>query len=169
MIETKEKPMLFKTHNSMTEETRVKVVQLLNKILPSSIDLMLQGKQAHWNVKGPSFISLHELFDRIVEDCEDWVDEIAERAVMLGGSVDGTVEHVADKTQLDKYPASIISGKEHVKYLSAALGKFGGIVRNAIEEADRLGDPDTADLFTQISRAVDKYTWFVEAHAQSDS
>src|SRR5260370_507612 len=80
---------MFKTKNDIPEATRVKVVELLNARLADCIDLQTQIKQAHWNVKGPNFIALHELFDKINEEVEDYVDDIAERAAQLGGVAEG--------------------------------------------------------------------------------
>jgi starvation-inducible DNA-binding protein len=144
----------------------VEVVALLNQRLADSIDLQTQCKQAHWNVKGPAFIALHKLFDEINEDVEEYVDLIAERAVQLGGIAEGTARMVAARTTLLDYPATLSTGGEHVAALSDALAQFGRSVRVGIDEMDELGDADTADILTEISRGVDKWLWFVEAHQQ---
>jgi starvation-inducible DNA-binding protein len=156
------------TKNDLPQKVRSKVVAILGDRLADATDLMLQGKQAHWNVKGPNFIALHELFDKVVESAEEWVDLIAERIVQLGGQAEGTVQATAARTSLPEYPLTINSGKDHVEALSSALAALGKKVRSAIDKADKLGDKDTADLFTEISRDVDKYLWFVEAHNQSE-
>ncbi len=155
------------TKNDISLEVRTKVSTLLNARLADAIDLTLQGKQAHWNVKGPDFIALHELFDKLVETSEDWVDDIAERVVALGGTAEGTVGAVGKKTTLAAYPLELVDGSAHVDALSSALAKFGKNVRAAIHESGELGDADTADLFTGISREADKYLWFLEAHLQA--
>ena len=154
------------TKNDLPQKVRSKVVALLSDRLADATDLMLQGKQAHWNVKGPNFIALHELFDKVVESAEEWVDLIAERIVQLGGQAEGTVQATAARTSLPEYPLTIVSGKDHVDALSTALAALGKKVRSAIDKSDKLGDKDTADVFTEISRDVDKYLWFVEAHNQ---
>ena len=159
---------MFKTKNDLSESIRSKVVELLNARLADCIDLETQTKQAHWNVKGPNFIALHELFDKINDDVEDYVDEIAERAVQLGGMAEGTARMVAKRTSLAEYPAHAAEGRAHVEALSSALAAFGKVVRKAIHEANELGDLDTADLFTEVSRGVDKWLWFVEAHLQAE-
>jgi starvation-inducible DNA-binding protein len=143
------------------------MIDLLNQQLADVLDLGLQAKQAHWNVKGPHFIGLHELFDRIAEALEKFADDIAERAVELGGVAHGTVQVVAKRSRLAAYPLNIASGKEHVAALSGALARFGASVRAAIDTAGRAGDADTADLFTEASRGVDKLLWLIEAHAQA--
>jgi starvation-inducible DNA-binding protein len=157
---------MYRTKNDLPKKTREQVAKILNARLADSVDLMMQGKQAHWNVKGANFIALHELFDKIVEESEQWIDEIAERAVALGGTAHGTVRVAAKNSKLKEYPLAIASGAEHVDALSDALAAYGKAVRAAIDATDKLGDADTADLFTGISRVVDKYLWFVEAHAQ---
>lgn len=163
------KTTLHETKNDMPEKARVKVIELLNARLAEAIDLYLQTKQAHWNVKGPQFIALHELFDKVAEAVEDGVDEMAERAVMLGGTALGTVQVVAKESSLKPYPTDISKGTDHVEALSSALASYAKAVREAIETSDKLGDKDTADLFTGISRDIDKNLWFVEAHQQAKS
>ena len=159
---------MFKTRNDLPESTRVKAVELLNARLADCIDLQTQTKQAHWNVKGPNFIALHELFDKINEDVEDYVDDIAERAVQLGGVAEGTARTVAKRSSLSEYPANAVDGRSHVEALSTALATFGKAARKAINDANDLGDLDTADLFTEVSRGIDKWLWFVEAHLQAE-
>lgn len=158
---------LGNTQNDLSKKTRLEIVVLLNQHLADAIDLAYQAKQAHWNVKGPNFIALHELFDEVVEELEDYTDEIAERAVVLGGTAYGTVRVAAGKSRLPEYPLDISSESDHVRALSAALAKFGKSIRAAIDAAARMEDTDTADLFTEVSRGVDKLLWKVEAHAQS--
>jgi starvation-inducible DNA-binding protein len=157
---------MHKTRNDLPKKTREKMIELLNARLADAIDLYNQVKQAHWNVKGPQFIALHELFDKVGEAVEDGVDEIAERAVELGGVAEGTVQAVVERTTLTPYPLSAKAGKEHCERLSRALAAYGKNVRAAITTAADAGDVDTSDLFTQISRDADKQLWFVEAHLQ---
>jgi starvation-inducible DNA-binding protein len=148
---------MFKTKNDLPETTRAKAVELLNGRLADCIDLQTQTKQAHWNVKGPNFIALHELFDQINEDVENYVDDIAERAVQLGGVAEGTARTVVKRSSLAEYPANAVDGRSHVEALSSALAAFGKAARKAIGEANELGDLDTADLFTEVSRGIDKW------------
>ena len=159
---------MFKTKNDLPEATRVKVIEILNSRLADCKDLQTQTKQAHWNVKGPNFIGLHELFDKINEEVDEYVDEIAERAVQLGGVAEGTARVVAKRSSLPEYPLNIADGRSHVEALSSALAAFGKGARKAINETNDLGDLDTADLFTEISRGIDKWLWFVEAHLQAE-
>jgi starvation-inducible DNA-binding protein len=159
---------MFTTKNDIPAAARMKVVELLNARLADAIDLQTQLKQAHWNVKGPFFIGLHKLFDEVNEEVEEYIDEIAERAVALGGVVDGTARMVASRTQLPEYPANIADGRKHVEAVATALASFGKLARKAIDQSNELQDADTADLFTQVSRGIDKSLWFVEAHLQAE-
>ena len=158
---------LHKTKNDLSQETREKVIDILNARLADVSDLKSQAKQAHWNVKGIHFIALHELFDQVATAAEAHTDLIAERITALGGTAFGTVRAAAQRSSLSEYPLEITDGTAHVDALSTALADFGKNVRRGIDESDELGDKDTADLFTEISREIDKLLWFVEAHIQS--
>ena len=160
---------LFRTRNDLPAATRAEVVGLLNQRLADSIDLQTMCKQAHWNVKGPQFIALHKLFDDVNEAVEEYVDLIAERITQLGGVAEGTARAVAERTALTEYPLTLSKGEDHVAALSDALAQFGRTARIGIEEMNELQDADTADILTEISRGIDKWLWFVEAHGQSES
>ena len=160
-------PAMYKTVNDLPLDERIELKTLMNLRLASAIDLQLQMKQAHWNVKGPSFIGLHKLFDEIDEAVESYVDSIAERIVQLGGIAEGTVRVTASRSQLDDYPLTISDGIAHVHAVAKALSTFGREARTTIAEAVELNDADTADLFTEVSRGIDKWLWFVEAHSQA--
>ena len=155
---------MYKTKNDISEKTRMATVAILNARLADAIDLMHQAKQAHWNVKGSNFIALHKLFDEIVDAAEDYMDLLAERVVQLGGTAEGTIQMAAQRSALKEYPLQMSAERDHVAALSSALAAFGKSVRQAIDQSDELGDRDTADIFTEISRGTDKYLWFVEAH-----
>lgn len=159
---------MYPTKNDIPESNRTKLVELLNARLADAIDLQTQCKQAHWNVKGPDFIALHELFDKVNESVEEYVDDLAERAVQLGGTAEGTARSVAKRSTLAEYSAKSGAGRDHVEALSAALAAFGKSARQAIETSNGLSDADTTDLFTEVSRGVDKWLWFVEAHLQAE-
>jgi starvation-inducible DNA-binding protein len=158
---------LYPTKHDLPEANRREAVGLLNQRLADCIDLQTQCKQAHWNVKGPSFIALHKLFDEINAAVEEYVDLIAERVVQLGGIAEGTVGVVVERSTLIDYPLGLSTGAEHVAALSDALAAFGRTARLGIEEMNELEDADSADILTEISRGVDKWLWFVEAHQQA--
>jgi starvation-inducible DNA-binding protein len=166
-IKLMEAPEMYETENDISLKRRTELNALMNQRLASAVDLQAQMKQAHWNVKGPSFIGLHELFDKVDEAVEDYVDKIAERIVQLGGIAEGTVRVAASRTRLPEYPLAISDGMAHVEAVARALSTFGQEARNTIDEANALDDADTADLFTEVSRGIDKWLWFVEAHSQA--
>lgn len=155
---------MYPTRNNLPSQTREKVVELLNARLADAVDLMTQAKQAHWNVKGMQFQSLHTLFDEVHEEVQEYVDTIAERAVALGGEAKGSIRHAVAASTLAPYPDGLVQGRDHVEALSTALATFGAAVRSAITSCDELKDADTADLFTEVSRGIDKRLWMVEAH-----
>jgi len=159
---------MYETLNDLSKASRVELNELLNQRLADAVDLQSQVKQAHWNVKGPHFIGLHKLFDEIYESVGEYVDLLAERVVQLGGIAEGTARVAAARSRLEEYPLDIADGTTHVQALSKALATFGHEVRTAIDEADDLDDADTADLFTEVSRGIDKWLWMVEAHLQAD-
>lgn len=158
---------LYETENDLPKAARTQLIELLNQRLADALDLKTQLKQAHWNVKGPNFIGLHELFDKIAGEVEDYTDLIAERAAQLGGIALGTARVVAGRSRLDEYPLDISDGQAHVAAVARALSTFGREARMSIDECDGLEDADSADIFTEISRGIDKSLWFVEAHMQA--
>src|SRR6188508_1949970 len=156
----------FETRIDISADAREKLVELLNLRLADSFDLYSQLKEAHWNVKGSDFIQLHELYDAVAESVLEFVDTIAERATALGGLALGTARMAAEATTLDEYPIDAVAGEETIVVVADRLAAFGASAREAIDTATELGDMDTADLFTEVSRAIDKHLWFVEAHLQ---
>ncbi len=157
---------MFETRNDLAETTRKAIVQLLNDRRAAGIDLQLQAKHAHWNVKGPNFVGLHELFDQVAAAASAYVDLIAERGVALGGVAEGTVQTVTRRSKLPEYTVKGGEWTAPVEGMRIALATFGAGARRAIDESTELKDADTADLFTEVSRGVDKLLWMVEAHIQ---
>jgi starvation-inducible DNA-binding protein len=153
------------THNTLSENIRTQTAEILNRCLAAAIDLHGQLKQAHWNVRGPTFIAVHELFDKVAGEAESYSDLLAERAAGLGAVAEGTVQVAAERSFLVPYPLSIADEKEHIFAVAATLAAFGQSAREAIGQSATIGDADTADLFTEISRGVDHQLWLVESHA----
>lgn len=154
----------YKSQNDVPSNTKSVAIQLLNARLADTIDLALLTKQAHWNIKGPQFIALHEMIDGFRGEIDGYVDTIAERAVQLGGTAFGTTQIVAKATTLAPYPIDIYTSKDHLAALIERYGSVANAMRKAIDEADEAGDKDTADIFTEVSRGLDKSLWFLEAH-----
>jgi starvation-inducible DNA-binding protein len=155
---------MYQSHLDLSAHVRKGVITLLQARLSDAIDLEAQMKQAHWNVKGRDFFQLHELFDKIHGEVEEFVDTIAERITTLGGIADGRVQTTAKNSKLYEYSLETTGGEAHLKAVAAVLAQFGKAVRADIDAAGEIGDADTADVFTEISRATDKQLWFVEAH-----
>lgn len=150
----------------MKSKLRERMADVLNQQLADTLDLYTQVKQAHWNVKGASFIALHELFDRLAEDLEEPVDDIAERITALGGVARGTARIAAQDSRLPEFPHGRVAGLDAVTLLADRYAALGASTRAAIETAGKEGDADTSDLFTGISRGLDKALWFLEAHLE---
>ncbi|MBA3451051.1 MAG: DNA starvation/stationary phase protection protein Dps [Chloroflexia bacterium] len=156
----------FDTAVDIPASTRGEMIALLNQELADTSDLYSQTKQAHWNVKGIHFYQLHLLFDALAEKRQGEADEIAERATELGGFATGTVRMAAASSRLPELPTDIDDGADYVQALVERYGTHANNTREAIDTADKAGDMDTADLFTQISRELDKDLWFLQAHLQ---
>lgn len=152
------------THNTLPLEIREQSIGLLNKYLAAAIDLHGQVKQAHWNVRGMSFIAIHELFDTVAASVEDYSDLLAERARGLGGTAQGTIQIAVERSFMVPYPLGIADEKQHIFAVAGALAAFGQGIREAIDLTADFGDATTADLFTEISRGIDKQLWLVESH-----
>jgi len=157
----------FTTRINIPEPSRQQLIELLNSRLADTFDLYSQLKQAHWNVKGSDFLQLHELYDSVAADVLEHLDMIAERATALGGLALGTTRLAASASTLDENPLDAVAGVETVEAISDRLAAYGSSVRAAIDAALTLADQDTADLFIEVSRAIEKHLWFVEAHAQT--
>ena len=164
MVATASKQKTYSTRIDLAEDVRVKVIEILNQTLAATLDLKTQTKQAHWNVKGENFYQLHELFDTMSGELEEYVDMVAERVTALGGTALGTARIAASESILPEYPLDAVSGIEHITALADRYGAYGKHVREAIDSTGDLGDADTSDMYTEISRTIDKRLWFLEAH-----
>ncbi len=159
---------LTHTRNSLPEKVRIEVVSLLQERLADSIDLVMQAKQAHWNVKGPNFIALHGLVDKVFTDTVNYMDLIAERIVQLGGTAEGTIRVASKRSSMPEYPLDISSASKHIAGLAHGIAFFSELARKGIALCTQLEDADTADILTEISRHADGNLWFVEAHEQAE-
>ena len=164
MVSTVSKQKLYGTRIDIAEDIRLKEIEILNGTLAATLDLKTQAKQAHWNVKGMDFYQLHELFDEIAGELEEYVDMVAERVTALGGVAMGTARIAAANSILPEYDLEAVKGAEHVTVLANSFGVYAKHVRDAIAAVGELGDADTEDLYTEISRTIDKRLWFLEAH-----
>lgn len=155
---------LLHTRNSLESNAKTTVIALLNTHVADGIDLALMTKHAHWNLKGPQFIAVHEMLDRFRAEIDGHVDTMAERIVQLGGVALGTSQTISQHSRLKSYPANLVSVDEHIAALEERYGDIANSLRSAIDAADSAGDKGTADIFTAASRSLDKALWFLEAH-----
>jgi len=157
----------FNTRNDLPQRLRDTMIPLLNQQLADTFDLYSQVKQAHWNVKGMYFSQLHLVFDDFASSLIEYVDLIAERVTALGGTALGTARMAAAHSRLREFPVEIVEGKQVIDVLAERFAQYAATTRAAIAIAAEDGDQDTADLFTEISRTLDKQLWFLEAHLQA--
>ncbi|MBE9066805.1 DNA starvation/stationary phase protection protein Dps [Leptolyngbya cf. ectocarpi LEGE 11479] len=162
------KVRVYPTHHDLPEDIRVQVTELLNQTLFTTLDLKSQVKQAHWNVKGMNFHQLHNLFDEIAAPLETYIDMVAERITSLGSTAMGTVRIAARYSELPEYNLDSVNGKEHLATLAERLAIYAKLLRTAIEQTADLGDADTSDLYTEISRTIDKSLWLLDSHLQAN-
>ena len=154
----------YETRIDIPSNVKQVSMALLNARLADAIDLALLTKQAHWNLRGPQFIALHEMLDGFRDEVDEWVDTMAERIVQLGGTALGTTQAVNSATTLPPYPTNIHSVGDHLKALAERYGQVANAARKAISESDEAGDANSADIFTGVSRGLDKQLWLIEAH-----
>lgn len=150
--------------NSLHESTRAEATVGLNQQLADALDLGLQAKQAHWNVRGPHFQALHLLFDEVAEAFEEITDTLAERVVQLGGIAGGTSQVIVRDSRMPVYDVDLYRESDHVRALAESLARFAASTQDALRTADKLGDPITADIFTQTARTAENLLWKVSSH-----
>jgi starvation-inducible DNA-binding protein len=160
---------LHPTRIDIPEKLRSQLCDILNETLATTFDLYSQTKQAHWNVKGVHFYQLHLLFDEMAGELDEYTDMFAERITTLAGTAFGTVQMAAKASILPDYPRDLDEGMLHVATLADRWAQYGEMLRENIDVCDHLGDKDTADLYTEVSRDIDKRLWFLEAHLQAES
>lgn len=156
----------YPTRIDIPERVRTQIGEILNQTLADTLDLKMQFKQAHWNVKGMNFYQLHQLFEEIATKLEEYIDLVAERATALGLIAEGTVRIAAQKSRIPEYSLKVSDGQDHLTELAERLAVYAKSVRMAIAQTSDLGDRDTSDIYTEISRTADKYLWLLEAHLQ---
>ncbi|GLH73403.1 DNA starvation/stationary phase protection protein [Geothrix limicola] len=158
------KHQILVEHELFDEKATEELVAMLNQSLADTLDLAYQTKQAHWNVKGSNFYGLHLLFDTLYVQLSTYVDDFAERAVALGGQAYGTVRAATATSSLEEYPLDAKKSMTHVNALVDRYSDYSSRVRHAIRKAEKLGDKDSADLYTSVSRAMDKALWMLTSH-----
>lgn len=154
--------MMGSTSTDLSYEVQTKVATELQVLLADLIDLSLQGKQAHWNVVGPLFQSVHVQLDNIVDDARMWADDVAERKVTIDLAADGQPSDVAMESRLEPLPQGYIADREAVALMER---RVAGIASRARQAAERLGNLDLAsqDLIIEIVRGLEKHQWMLRA------
>lgn len=155
---------LFPSHTSLPEASRAPIIASLNRALASTIDLHLQVKQAHWNIKGAQFVARHQLFDKLAATLRDQADIVAERTATLGGYAEGTARLTATGSALPEYDLKAVNGNDHVRALVERYGVFAEQIRQGIDTAESHKDPVTADIYVQTLRQAELDMWFLESH-----
>lgn len=156
--------MDFPSHVNLPKETRAELVEVLNTNLANAIDLYLQLKHAHWNVKGVHFISRHELYDRLSDRLREQYDTLAERIAQLGGYAEGTARMVAKSSGLKEYQREVVEGDEQVRMLTERYAAYAASLRRGLDRAAELEEPATEDVFTELLRDAEMDLWFIESH-----
>ena len=151
---------------TLASNSKSAVIDILNARLADAIDLALITKQAHWNLKGPNFIGVHEMLDPIRAAIDTHVDIIAERVAQLDGIALGTSQIVAKATKLAPYPTDIRKVSDHLAALAERFAALANQVREDIDATDEAGDADAADILTAFSRELDKDLWFIKSHLE---
>lgn len=153
-----------KTKINLSPKSRKAVIDLLTPFLADALEVQLHAKQAHWNVKGPQFLPLHELFEKVYDQLGEHADDVAERIVQLGGTAEASSRLVAKRTKAPSYPLSITTGKDHVEALSTSVAHLAAFTRKLIDETSDAGDEASSDLVTAMTRELDKLVWLIENH-----
>lgn len=161
-IKTQENNTLHYTRNDTDEKVKKETVKTLNHLLAEFLDLALATKQAHWNMRGPNFIGVHEMLDPFNDKLLDYSDMIAERIVQLGGVAYGTSQIIPGETNLKPYPTNIVNVMDHLNELADRYAALSNSVRKAIDE--ELADESSINILEDASDDLDKYLWFIEAH-----
>lgn len=148
----------------LSDNSRKTAISELNARLADGLSLAMALKQAHWNVRGPNFIAIHELFDTVYDNLQGHLDEIAERIQTLDGTAKGTAEVVAEATTLDPYPTDFEDTEDHLREICSRMREFGAKLRTGIATVEEAGDAGTVDILTTFSIGTDKDLWFLESN-----
>ena len=165
---TKEPALKVKTRNTLPTKTREKMSDEINARIATLIDLQLQVKQTHWNIRGPQFIAIHEMLDKLYADLDKWVDAMAERITQLGGAAYGTLDAIKGSSSLDKYPTQDLTWQDRMEHLADVIAASSTETRDSIEVAEDAGDPVSGDIITDAARGLDLWLWKVESHLDSN-
>ena len=139
------------------------VAQVLSPVIVDLTALSIDGKQAHWHVRGDNFIAVHELLDVIVDHAREWTDMAAERVVALGLPVDARTQTIGKKANTTTMTAGFLQADVAIAEVIATMDATLGTLKTAIEALDEL-DPVSQDVAIEIARGLEKDRWFLFAH-----
>lgn len=143
--------------------TAAATAQFLSPLVLGLQALAVNGKQAHWNVRGTNFIAIHELLDTLVANAQASADLAAERIVALGLPVDGRIETIAAKTKATAVPAGFTQWESMIRDVIADMDSVIADTQAAIDGLDEI-DLTSQDIAIAIKAALDKDRWFLFAH-----
>jgi starvation-inducible DNA-binding protein len=152
--------------NAVLSETRkAEIIGDLNTALASLVDLGIASKQAHWNIHGPNFEGLHELFDTVAAEVREYSDLAAERVLALGGTAHGTLQDAARSTALTPFPTDAKDWKVLARELRDRMHEVSVMLQNLVKATE--DDLATQDLYIELIRGIDKRAWMLTAHVDS--
>lgn len=137
--------------------------QFLSPLVVDLEALVVNGKQAHWHLRGNNFIGVHELLDTLVADAQGWADMAAERVVALGLPVDSRLATVAAKTSVPELSAGFQQSEDSIAEVVAMLDAVIQTARTAVDELDEI-DLNSQDVAVEIVRGLEKDRWLLLAH-----
>ncbi|WP_394552295.1 DNA starvation/stationary phase protection protein [Agromyces sp. MMS24-JH15] len=139
------------------------VAQYFTPVLHELIALAVNGKQAHWHVRGVNFIAVHELLDEVVDHAQEWADLVAERVVALGLPIDGRLGTVAAESGAVVPKLGFTTYDDAIADVVAQIDLATEKINAAIEGTADI-DPASQDVVIEIRRGIDKDRWFLSAH-----
>ncbi len=146
-----------------TPELAAGVAQFLAPVVIDLEALVVNGKQAHWHVRGASFIGVHELLDEVVEHAQEYADTAAERVVALGLPIDARLASVAAKTTLPELAAGFQTWEDTIAQVVSLIDAVLTTVRAAVDGLDEV-DLNSQDVAIEIERGLTKDRWLLLAH-----
>ncbi len=155
--------MAAKQHEILSKDARDQVVNSMHSVLATLIDMALQAKQAHWNIRGPRFKSLHEHLDEIIDELRPASDEVAERIVTLGVPADGTLPALTKGTALATIHTGFLNDQQVAEGIAERLSQTIGCIRKSIGTVGEV-DPVSEDLLIGIVAGLEKQLWMVQSN-----
>lgn len=158
--------METRPQSSIDPDVTAGVAQFLGPVVVGLTALAVDGKQAHWHVRGPNFQAVHELLDVVVDHAREFTDDAAERVVALGLPIDARIQTVGTKTETPGMTAGFQRTENAIAEVIATIDSVLATLRTAVTELESL-DPVSQDIAIEIARELEKDRWFLFAHIAS--